>query len=175
MTSAGTNPAQQPKWLDESEQAAWRGYVDMNVRLSAQLNRDLQAAAGLSHADYAVLVQVSEHPKCRMRVLELARALDWEKSRLSHQLSRMQQRGLIDRAGCADDRRGSFIELTPKGRRTIEDAAPAHVDSVRRYLFDTLTPEQVDMLGAITRQVLDQLDGLCAGADPADCSEPPLV
>jgi len=175
MTTGEARSAQEPRWLDETEQAAWRGYLDMNVRLSAQLNRDLQAAAGLSHADYAVLVQVSEHPKCRMRVLELARALDWEKSRLSHQLSRMQQRGLIDRANCADDRRGSFIELTPKGRRTIEDAAPTHVDSVRRYLFDLLTPEQVDTLGAITRQVLDQLDGLCASEAPTDCSEPPLV
>ena len=174
MTNGEASAAEQPRWLDEAEQATWRGYLEMNSRLAAQLNRDLQSAAGLSHADYSVLVRLSEHPKCRMRVLELARALDWEKSRLSHQLSRMQQRGLIDRAGCADDRRGSYIELTPAGRRMIEHAAPAHVESVRRYLFDTLTHDQVDALCAITRQVLDQLDGVCAGVEDADCTEQPV-
>jgi DNA-binding MarR family transcriptional regulator len=157
-----------PRWLAEPEQSAWRGYVAMQARLAAQLNRDLQAAAGLSQADYAVLVQLSEHPKERMRVLELARALGWEKSRLSHQLSRMQQRGLIARAGCTDDRRGSFIELTASGRTTIEGAAPAHVESVRRYLFAGLTPEQIDALDAITRTVLANLEAGCA---EADCTE----
>lgn len=165
MTSGGAGV----RWLDDHEQAAWRAYIDMSVRLSAQLNRDLQAAAGLSHADYAVLVQLSEHPKGRMRVLELARALAWEKSRLSHQLSRMQARGLVERAGCSDDKRGSYIELTPSGCRMIDDAAPAHVESVRRYLFDTMTPDQVDALGSIAQQVLAELDSACEGA--TDCSE----
>jgi DNA-binding MarR family transcriptional regulator len=156
------------RWLDEHEQSAWRGYLAMQTRLAAQLNRDLQAAAGLSHSDYAVLVQLSEHAHGRMRVLELARALGWEKSRLSHQLSRMQQRGLIARVGCPDDRRGSFIELTDTGRRTIEDAAPAHVDSVRNWLFDNLTAEQVDALAAISARVLDKLEAACAGVDPCE-------
>src|SRR5690242_18344290 len=160
-----------PRWLEEHEQSAWRGYLDMNAKLSAQLNRDLQAAAGLSHPDYAVLVQLSEHPKSRMRVLELARALGWEKSRLSHQLSRMQQRGLLTRAGCADDRRGSYIELTPAGRTTIEGAAPAHVDSVRRYVFDGLSREQVDALDGITQTVLASLQAGCAGVEcTEDCA-----
>jgi DNA-binding MarR family transcriptional regulator len=157
-----------PRWLAEHEQSAWRGYVEMQAKLTAQLNRDLQTAAGLSQADYAVLVQLSEHPKERMRVLELARALGWEKSRLSHQLSRMQQRGLVARAGCTDDRRGSFIELTPVGRTTIEGAAPAHVDSVRRYVFDGLSPEQVDALDGIAQAVLANLQAGCAGVECAD-------
>jgi DNA-binding MarR family transcriptional regulator len=157
------------RWLTEREQAAWRGYVAMSARLAAQLNRDLQAAAGLSQADYAVLVQLSEHPDGRVRVLELARALGWEKSRLSHQLSRMQQRGLIGRSGCASDRRGSYIELTVDGRRTIEDAAPAHVESVRKWLFDNLSNEQVDVLQAITRSVNDRLEETCSAVE-AECA-----
>jgi DNA-binding MarR family transcriptional regulator len=159
------------RWLDEQEQTAWRGYLAMQTRLAAQLNRDLQAAAGLSHSDYAVLVQLSEHPSGRMRVLELARALGWEKSRLSHQLSRMQQRGLIGRADCTADRRGSFIELTDVGRKTIDDAAPVHVESVRRWLFDNLTPEQVDVLASISARVLDRLEETCAAADPCEGGE----
>src|SRR4051794_16258611 len=99
------------RWLDDREQTAWRAFLDMHARLQVQLGRELQAEAGLSLPDFAVLVQLSEH-ECTMRVLELARALGWEKSRLSHQLSRMQQRGLIQRAGCASDRRGAFVELT---------------------------------------------------------------
>ena len=97
-------------------------------------------------ADFSVLVQLSEHVDGRMRVLELARALRWEKSRLSHQLARMQQRGLIERSNCSEDRRGAFVVLTDLGRTTVEAAAPQHVESVRRYLFDELTAEQVGSL-----------------------------
>jgi DNA-binding MarR family transcriptional regulator len=154
-----------PRWLDEREQSAWRGFLELHARLSVQLNRDLQTAAGLSQADYAVLVHLSEHPARRLRVLELARTMGWEKSRLSHQLSRMQQRGLIARAGCPKDRRGAFVELTDAGARTLEDAAPAHVDSVRRHLFDHLSPEQVDALDAMSHRVLDHLDGACPTRD----------
>lgn len=159
-----------PRWLEEHEQSAWRAFLDMHSRLAAQLNRELQAAAGVSHADYAVLVALSEHPNGRLRVLELARGLGWEKSRLSHQLSRMQQRGLVGRADCADDRRGSFIEITDAGRRTIEEAAPSHVESVRHYVFDQLSDEQVDALDAIARSVLAQLEGACVEAEAA-CTE----
>ena len=165
------------RWLDEREQAAWRGFLDLHARLNAQLNRELQRDSGLSLADFAVLVQLSEHEGGAMRVLALARALGWEKSRLSHQLSRMQQRGLLQRAGCPTDRRGSFVELTPHGRVAIEGAAPRHVESVRRYLFDHLTPEQVDVLAAVADTALDQLAGACAAAaadDPCDGPDEPV-
>src|SRR5579875_2269814 len=110
----------------------------MNSRLAARLNREMQDESGLSIADFSVLVQLSEHVDGRMRVLELARALRWEKSRLSHQLTRMQQRGLIDRSYCSEDRRGAFVVLTDRGRAVVDAAAPQHVESVRRYLFDEL-------------------------------------
>jgi DNA-binding MarR family transcriptional regulator len=169
MTEASTTAA--PRWLDAREQAAWRAYLDMNALLTARLNREMQDEAGISISDFSVLVALSEHPDGRMRVLELARALGWEKSRLSHQLTRMQQRGLIERSNCSEDRRGAFVVLTDEGRRTVEDAAPRHVESVRRYLFDELTGDQVAALGAIARTVVDRLIATCGahgdGCDPA--------
>ena len=155
-----------PRWLTPREQRAWRAYLDMNARLSAQLNREMQEASGLSIADFSVLVQLSEHLDGRMRVLELAKALGWEKSRLSHQLTRMQHRGLVERSNCSEDRRGAFIVLTDAGRTAVESAAPRHVEAVRRYLFDEITDEQVDALGAIARVVAARLDAVCAAADP---------
>lgn len=157
----------QPRWLDEREQAAWRAYLDMNAKLNARLNREMQEQCGISIADFSVLVQLSEHVDSRMRVLELARALGWEKSRLSHQLTRMQQRHLISRSNCSEDRRGAWVELTPQGRDTIEAAAPRHVESVRRYLFDELDDEQVRALEQIARTVTGLVEAACAGRDDA--------
>lgn len=155
------------RWLDAREQVAWRAFLDMHAQLAAQLNRELQETSGVSSADFAVLVQLSEHADSRMRVLELARALRWEKSRLSHQLTRMTQRGLLERSDCSEDRRGAFIVLTARGRDTVERAAPHHVESVRRYLFDQLSDDQVETLATIARTVIGQLDaaGGCSGED----------
>jgi DNA-binding MarR family transcriptional regulator len=159
-----------PRWLDRGEQTAWRAYLDMNAKLTARLNREMQDQSGVSIADFSVLVQLSEHVDARMRILELARALGWEKSRLSHQLTRMQQRGLIERSNCNEDRRGAFVVLTDQGRATVESAAPRHVESVRRYVFDSLTAEQVQSLGTISTTVVQLLDAACAGRDDAeDC------
>jgi DNA-binding MarR family transcriptional regulator len=169
MTQATTTS---PRWLEPREQAAWRAYLEMNTKLTAHLNRQMQGEFGLSIADFSVLVQLSEHVDARMRVLELARALDWEKSRLSHQLTRMQQRGLIERSNCSEDRRGAWIVLTDHGRRTVESAAPGHVDVVRTYLFDCLSPEQVEALDAISRAVIERLDAACAGIpDPCGAAD----
>src|SRR5579875_930881 len=132
----------------------------MNSRLAARLNRELQDEFGLSIADFSVLVQLSEHVDARMRVLELARALRWEKSRLSH------QRGLVERSNCSEDRRGAFIVLTERGRAAVEDAAPRHVEGVRQYLFDGLTDEQVGTLETIAQTVISRLD--VAGAPDED-------
>jgi DNA-binding MarR family transcriptional regulator len=160
-----------PRWLDTREQAAWRAYLEMNAKLAARLNKEMQDASRISISDFSVLVRLSEHAEGRMRVLELARALAWEKSRLSHQLTRMQQRGLIERSSCNEDRRGAFVVLTEHGRSTVEAAAPRHVDSVRRYLFDELTDDQVDALTSLARAVVDRIEESCTGADdPCDSS-----
>lgn len=158
------------RWLDDREQAAWRAFLDMHARLTARLNREMQDASGLSLADYSVLIQLTEHVDARMRVLELARALRWEKSRLSHQLTRMQQRGLVDRSNCSEDRRGAFVVLTDQGRAAAGAVAPTHVDGVRRYLFDGLSPAEVDVLADVARQTLARLDEACAGRGD-ECGE----
>jgi DNA-binding MarR family transcriptional regulator len=146
------------RWLDEDEQHAWRGYLRMQGQLSARLNRQLQADSGLSLADFDVLVQLTDVPEARVRVSELARSLQWEKSRLSHHVARMERRGLVAREECTEDGRGAFVVLTDAGRDAIESAAPPHVDSVRRLVFDGLTPAQVRALSTITEQVLARLD-----------------
>lgn len=145
------------RWLTDAEQRAWRGYVSLQARLTAHLARQLQKDSELSHSDFVVLVQLTDVPEQRVRVFELAKALQWEKSRLSHHLARMQKRGLVAREECPSDARGAFIVLTPEGRTAIEQAAPMHVETVRRLVFDVLTAEQVEALTAISEQVLAKL------------------
>jgi len=148
----------EPRWLDDQERRAWRGYLAMQARLTAQLHRQLHAESGLSLTDFDVLVQLTDRPDRRARVLELAEALQWEKSRLSHHLARMQRRELVTREECPDDGRGAFIVLTDAGSKAIEHAAPRHVATVRELMFDQLTPDQVAALGDITERVLNRLD-----------------
>jgi DNA-binding MarR family transcriptional regulator len=145
------------RWLTEEEQRAWRGLLRMTSQLNARANRLLQEEYGISLADYEVLVALSEAPEGRLRVFEVADALAWEQSRVSHQLARMQRRGLITREGCATDARGAFAVLTTVGRGAIERAAPAHVEQVRQLVFDELSHEQVSALTEITTRVLDRL------------------
>lgn len=146
------------RWLDEREARAWRAFERMRVVLTARLHRHLLQDAGMSGADYEVLVNLSEAPGGRLRAYELGAAMQWEKSRLSHQLSRMERRGLVQRQDCPTDARGLFVVLTAEGRAAIEGAAPQHVDDVRRYLVDVLTPAQLDSLAEISETVLEALD-----------------
>ena len=145
------------RWLTEEEQRAWRGLLRMTSQLNARMNRQLLQDYGVSLADYDVLVVLSEAPEGRLRVFEVADALAWEQSRVSHQLARMQRRGLIVRQDCSSDARGAFAALTEAGRAAIERAAPAHVEQVRQLVFDELSHEQVSALTEITTRVLDRL------------------
>lgn len=154
-----------PRWLDEREARAWRGFTRLRIELEAALGRRLAQRSGLSHADYAVLVELSEAPGERLRPYQLGRSLRWEKSRLSHHLKRMEARGLVCRAQCAEDARGSHVALTEAGRDAIESAAPAHVEDVRRLLIDHLAPEQLDQLAIISQQVLAALEQEAACGD----------
>src|SRR5947199_9866319 len=114
------------RWLDDREQAAWRGFLAMRSRLLSHLGRELQRQSGLSDADYAVLVELSEAPRRRLRLGALGARLDWEKSRLSKQISRMTGRGLVEREECATDGRGAFAVLTKTGLQAVQTAAPLH-------------------------------------------------
>ncbi len=142
------------EWLNDTEDAAWRGLRRVNLVALAEISRDLQRDSHLSDADYEVLTRLSESPENRSRFNDLAKRTRWSTSRLSHHLDRMQQRELIDRLQVADDGRGSDVVLTALGRTTIDRAAPHHVGSVRRHLFDHLSDEQVAQLGAIATSIL---------------------
>ena len=145
-------------WLDDRQQCAWRRFVALQRRLPAQLGRHLQRDSGLSPADYEILVHLSESARGRMRAFEIGQATQWEKSRLSHHLTRMAQRGLVEREACSADTRYADIVLTEAGRDAIDRAAALHVAHVRRYFIDALTPEQLDALDGICDAVLSQLD-----------------
>ncbi|MFI5926892.1 MarR family winged helix-turn-helix transcriptional regulator [Micromonospora sp. NPDC051543] len=145
------------RWLDERQDRAWRGYRRMRRLLDLELARELAQDAGLSDPDYDVLSDLSETPQGRLRLSELADRMLWSRSRLSHHLTRMQQRGLVTRQECPDDARGAIVVLTPAGRNAIEAAAPGHVTAVRQHFLDLLTPAEVEALGAFTHRVVDHL------------------
>lgn len=146
------------RWLNDHEQRAWRAYLDMHAQLTVRLHRQLQLDSGLSLSDFDVLVQLTDRTEERIRIFELAQALQWEKSRLSHHLARMQRRGLVERQDCPEDARGAFVVLTIQGREAIEQAAPEHVNTVRDLVFDQLTGEQVEAMLAIGKQVLERIE-----------------
>lgn len=146
-----------PRWLDPTEQRAWLGYRRMRALLDLQISRDLAADSGLSDTDYDVLSTLSEAPDHRMRVSELAAHMLWSKSRLSHHLTRMQQRGLVRREGSPEDARAAVVGLTDEGWKTIRAAAPPHVESVRRHFVDVLSKQELKILGDLTEKVVRKL------------------
>lgn len=151
------------RWLNEREERAWRALQFMQMRLEAELARELATHSGLSYPDYLVLVALTDDPDGRLRPFELSRILGWEKSRLSHHVARMVERGLVRKEKCDADRRGAYVAVTRRGRRDIEAAAPGHVGTVRRLFVDVLTAEQLDVFAAAAEAVLAQLD---SGATP---------
>jgi DNA-binding MarR family transcriptional regulator len=141
-----------PDWLNPREDRAWRAFVYANYQLVAHLNRGLQKS-GLSGADYAVLAVLSERDGDRIPARDLCNALGWEKSRLSHQLRRMQKDGLVSREPNPDDARSTMVCLLPAGRAAIEHAAPRHVEDVRRNFIDLMTPAELDLLTTLNERI----------------------
>jgi DNA-binding MarR family transcriptional regulator len=146
------------RWLDEREARAWRALQAMQMRLTSHLVRELASDSGLSYPDYLVLAALSERPEGRLRLFELARCLGWERSRLSHHIGRMADRGLVVKEPCGSDRRGAFVNLTKEGRAQIEAAAPGHVAAVRRLFIDRLQPHQLDAITAAAETVLAAIE-----------------
>src|ERR1700744_2341451 len=145
-----------PTWLNPREDRAWRAFQHAHHQLGAHLNRGLQES-GLAGADYQILAVLSEHDGDRMPARELCNALGWEKSRVSHQVRRMQNDGLICREPNPDDARSTMVCLLPAGRAPIEKAAPRHGEDVRRNFIDLLTPAELEMLAALNERVLHHL------------------
>jgi len=144
-------------WLGAEEQRAWRTYLRMSTLLPAALNRQLQHDCGLTLPEYEVLVQLSEAPQRQLRPFQICEALNWEQSRLSHQLTRMERRGLVARQECAADGRGAFVALTPAGAEAIGVAAPQHVATVRRLVFDRLSGSQRAAFEQACATIIDAL------------------
>lgn len=146
------------RWLNEHEERAWRALQLMQMRLEAELARQLAEESGLSYPDYLVLVVLTDQPHGRLRLFELGRMLGWEKSRLSHHVARMTDRGLVKKEKCGSDRRGAFVAVTIEGRKAIESAAPTHVRGVRRLFIDRLTPDELDVIATAAEKVLADMD-----------------
>ncbi|HET7489251.1 MAG TPA: MarR family transcriptional regulator [Acidimicrobiales bacterium] len=132
-----------PRWLDDDEQRTWRAFLAATRLVFDELDRELQADAGLPHTYYVVLVALSESPGRTLRMSDLADLTGSSRSRLSHAVSRLEDAGWVARRQCEDDRRGTLAALTDAGMAVLTAAAPGHVDAVRRHFFDRLTPAQV--------------------------------
>jgi len=145
-----------PRWLTDDEQQAWRATVNLSQLLFRQLDRDLNAH-GLNSRDYEILVELSEAPDHRLRMTDLADATSQSRSRLSHQISRMENRGLVRRDDCEGDKRGTFAVLTKEGMNTIERVAPHHVETVRRHFIDRLSPHQLEEVRSSFQPIVDYL------------------
>ncbi|MER6016883.1 MarR family winged helix-turn-helix transcriptional regulator [Streptomyces anulatus] len=146
-----------PHWLNPEQQAAWDSFIRMQEKLIGRLSRQVQADSRMSPSDYIVLAKLTEAGG-RMRFMDLTKLVEWEKSRMSHQVGRMAKRGLVTKEDCPDDGRGAFIVATPAGRKAIEDAAPLHVEQVRRLFIEALTQEELDSLSHIANRVLTHME-----------------
>jgi DNA-binding MarR family transcriptional regulator len=146
-----------PRWLDATEQRAWRNYVEATVMLFDELDRQLQRDAGMPHGYFEILVRLSEADDRTMRMSELATATRSSRSRLSHAVARLEERGWIQRVECETDRRGQLAQLTDKGLDALRDAAPGHVETVRAYMIDRLSDEQIVQLGDIAETIVNGL------------------
>lgn len=147
------------RWLDPDEQRTWRAYLTASRVLMDTLDRELQREAGMPHAYYEILVQLSEAPGRQLRMSELAQAAGSSRSRLSHAVARLEAAGWVRREECPTDRRGQIAVLTDEGFATLAAAAPGHVEGVRRHLFDALSPAQVDQLRRISETLAEHLTG----------------
>ena len=145
------------RWLDDDEQRTWRAFHSAQRLLFDHLERQLQQDAGLPHAYYEILVRLSETPDRTLRMSQLADNSLSSRSRLSHAVARLEAAGWVRRRACAEDRRGSFAELTDEGLAKLHESARGHVEAVRRELFDPLTRAQQHALREISETLLDRL------------------
>jgi DNA-binding MarR family transcriptional regulator len=146
-----------PRWLTPEEQRAWRAYVESSKVLFDALDRQLQRDADMPHAYYEILVRLSEADNRALRMSELADRTLSSRSRLSHAVARLEERGWVVREECPTDRRGQIARLTDQGFATLADAAPGHVNAVRENLVDVLTNEQLDQLTSIGEAIVAQV------------------
>ena len=144
--------------VSTAEWDVWRTFTQMQGQLQRALGDRLEANAGISSPDYVVLLVLFEAPERRLRATRIADLIAWEKSRLSHQLTRMEQRGLVRREACDDDARGKWVVLTNDGRRAVLKAMRDHNRAIREYFFDVVDDEEQAVLRRLSERVLSAID-----------------
>lgn len=147
-----------PQWLNEAERGAWLRLIAVVELLPGVLDSQLRSDAGLTHFEYFVVAMLSEAPERTLRMTALAQRTNASLPRLSHVVRRLEDRGLVERTPCPDDRRATEARLTERGWAAVQAAAPGHVETVRRVVLDPLTPRQVDELSEIAAALLTRLD-----------------
>lgn len=148
-----------PAWLNDEEQQFWRELLDAHNALFRGVEDQLQHDSQLGHSEYAVLVGLSEAENHQLRMREISAHLDWDRSRCSHLIRRMEKRGLVSKSPCDDDGRGIIVTLSDEGLARIQAAAPGHVDTVRRLIFDRLNElalEQREVIKDFHRAIIAQ-------------------
>jgi DNA-binding MarR family transcriptional regulator len=165
---AGAAPPQ-ARWLSEAEQQAWRAFIGACRRLFPEMDAHLQHVAGIPFAYYEILVRLSEAPGRSLRMTQLADASTSSKSRLSHAVARLEERGWVERLACATDRRGQVAQLTDAGFAALDAAASQHVEQVRRMVFDRLTAEQAEELRVISAAIEAGVDEVSSSPAAAAC------
>lgn len=144
--------------LPESDWDVWRTFFAMRRQLDRALEKQLQRDADISASDYEVLLSLFESPGKKLRAREIAEMIGWEKSRISHQVSRMEHRGLVEKRECDEDARGVLVALTNDGRRAVLGAMRDHTSAIRQYFFDVLTEEEKAVLKGLSTRVLEAID-----------------
>jgi len=146
-------------WLSTPQQHAWRAYISGSTLLFDRLDRDLREQFDISLPEYEILVRLSEARDRSLRMAELASSVAHSRSRVTHTIGRMQDKGLVERRACPTDRRGVIASLTDRGWDMLVEAAPAHVRGVREHLVDIADPEDLAAVGRVFTQVGDGLAG----------------
>ncbi|WP_198954833.1 MarR family winged helix-turn-helix transcriptional regulator [Kineosporia sp. R_H_3] len=156
-----------PRWLTDAEQQVWRGLMPVLHELPAALDRQLQSDAGIPHTYYVIMAMLSEAPGHELRMSELSQVTANSLSRLSHAVARLEGYGWVRRRKCPTDRRGQIAMLTDAGMAKVVELAPGHVAAVRRFVFDALSPEQVETLGRISSAITEAI-GSAGPGTPGD-------
>ena len=159
-------PAEETRWLSPAEQLCWRTFLTACHTTFSSIEAQLLRDSDIPHGYYEILVRLSEAPGRELRMTQLAEASTSSKSRLSHAVARLEERGWVRRTNCQTDRRGQIAQLTDEGFAALAAAAPGHVEQVRRYLIDRLTPEQVEQLREISAAIVA---GAAEPGDGTDC------
>ncbi|NUT35358.1 MAG: MarR family transcriptional regulator [Hamadaea sp.] len=159
ITTESGAARKEPRWLSPGEDRTWRAYLQASELIGDHLDRQLQRDSGIPHVYYGLLAWLSEAPGRQMRMTDLAEQSQITRSRLSHAIARLEERGWVRRANCAWDKRGQIATLTDEGFAFLEKAAPGHVEAVREAVFDALTPEQVEAFGAACTAIAARLNG----------------